>query len=612
MLKAGSVPKEADVVVVGGGTTGIVVATRLAKADPRLSIVILEQGVNVRNDPQIINPALYLTNIRPDSKTATFHKSEPSKDIAGREIIVPSGRCLGGGSAINFMVYSRPQSIDFDDWKTDGWRSSDMIPFLRKYENFQDTDPGINEQLHGYQGELSVSPGTNAQPAFQDDFFKACKDVGIEKTADVQDLKTSNAVGKWNMWIDRNTGLRQDVAHRYLFPTIDQANTSLQVATDIKVARILFDNNKVASGVEYLTSGDVKGQPQVIRATKLVVLASGALGSPPILERSGIGGKGTLDKLNIPLVSNLPGVGSCYQDHNVIFYPYKSTAGKDETLDGVLSGRLRFEEAFQAKLSNPKRYILGWNGLDCVGKLRPSKSDVASFSPALQQAWEKDFEPRPERPLMLISTLAAYPGDHSGIEDGQYFCCGPYTPYPYSRGSVHIKSKSAFEEPEFHCGFLSDPLDLEKSVWGYKLQRDIVRRMSHYRGPLQAGHPTFPSGSKADYDSVDKASTAQGYPVPIKYSKEDDEVIATFIRERIQTTWHSMGTCAMKPRESNGVVDENLNVYGVANLKVVDLSICPSNVSANTYATALAIGEKAASLIAKGLGIPYSIQPTAN
>lgn len=170
---------------------------------------------------------------------------------------------------------------------------------------------------------------------------------------------------------------------------------------------------------------------------------------------------------------------------------------------------------------------------------------------------------------MLISTLAAYVGDHSTVDEGQYFSCGAYTPYPYSRGSVHIKSRSVFDNAEFHCGFLTDPLDLEKLVWGYKLQRDIVRRMSHYRGALQAGHPTFPSGSKAGYDAVDKASAARGSPVPITYSKEDDKAIESFIRERVQTTWHSMGTCAMKPREANGVVDGNLDVYGVSKLKIV-------------------------------------------
>lgn len=366
------------------------------------------------------------------------------------------------------------------------------------------------------------------------------------------------------MWIDRETGLRQDVAHCLLFPLLDQGNTKLQVATDVRVNRILFDRNRKASGVEYSANG---GKPSVVKARKLVVLASGALGSPQVMERSGLGNEKLLTKLGIPVISNLPGVGSNYQDHNVIFYPYKSTAGISETIDGVVSGRLSLEEALKQKKANPGRNIMGWNGLDCVGKLRPA--EVLSLHPALQKVWKEDFEPQPEKPLMLISTLAGYTGDHSAIDVGQYFSCGPYTPYPYSRGSIHITGAAVDDEPDFDCGFFSEPVDLEKLVWGYKVQREIARRMSYYRGPLRDGHPTFPKESKASYDVVDRASESQKRVVPIEYSAEDDETIRNFIRERVHTTWHSLGTCAMKPREQGGVVDSDLNVYGVSNLKIV-------------------------------------------
>lgn len=314
-----------------------------------------------------------------------------------------------------------------------------------------------------------------------------------------------------------------------------------------------------------------KESTQVITARKLVVLAGGALGSPQILERSGVGEEKLLSSLNIPVVSDLPGVGSNYQDHNVVFYPFKSSASKEESLDGIISGRLTLEEALKEKGRGYDRYLLGWNGADCVGKLRPSKADVETFPPSLREAWERDFKPRVERPLMLFSIIAGYPGDQSNIEPGQHFVAGPYTPYPYSRGSIHITSKSPYDTPTFNCGYLSNPVDLEKLVWGYKLSRDLVRRMSHYQGPLDgvSGHPTFPPGSKADYDYVDKQSALKGYPIPITYTEEDDNAIRQFIRENVHTTWHSIGTCAMKPREQGGVVDKDLNVYGVTGLKIV-------------------------------------------
>ncbi|KAI7968418.1 hypothetical protein EIK77_000197 [Talaromyces pinophilus] len=264
------------------------------------------------------------------------------------------------------------------------------------------------------------------------------------------------------MWIDRETGLRQDVAHCLLFPLLDQGNTGLQVATDVSVNRILFNANKKATGVEYTISGT---KPAVVKARRLVVLASGALGSPQVLERSGVGDKNLLLKLGIQVISDLPGVGSNYQDHNVIFYPYKSSDGVEETIHGVVS----------------------WNGLDCVGKLRPT--EVASLHPTLQNAWEEDFKPQPEKPLMLIATIAGYIGDHSAIDVGQYFLWPIYALPILMRVDSSITGQSVADESDFDCGFLSDPVDLEKLVWGYKLQREITRRMTYYCGPLIDGHP---------------------------------------------------------------------------------------------------------------------------
>jgi alcohol oxidase len=390
---------------------------------------------------------------------------------------------------------------------------------------------------------------------------------------------------RWNMWIDENSGLRQDVPHRLLFPVLDAANTALQVVTEVRVSRILFDEEKRAIGVEY--NPEQQRQSVTVKARRLVILASGALGTPQILERSGVGDQKILSELGIPLISALPGVGANYQDHNVVFYPYKSSASPDETLDGLVSGRLSFEEALKLKgnaaaaataTTATGKYILGWNGLDCVGKLRPSEADVETFPADLKRIWERDFKSYPDRPLMLMSTLALYPGDHSTLSAAaaavpgqqQYFCCGPYIPYPYSRGSIHITSKFVFDAPRFNCGYFSDPIDLEKLVWGYKIQREIARRMGQfYRGPLREGHPTFPPGSMADHDVVDEMSRKQGFPAVITYSKEDEDAIRSFIRQRVQTAWHSLGTCAMKPRESGGVVDKDLNVYGVKGLKVV-------------------------------------------
>ena len=188
---------------------------------------------------------------------------------------------------------------------------------------------------------------------------------------------------------------------------------------------------------------------------------------------------------------------------------------------------------------------------------------------------------------------------------------GMYTAYPYSRGQIHIVSKSPTTPASFNTGFLSDPegADMQVQVWAYKKQRELYRRTNAYRGELALGHPAFPAGSKAALQ--DGALVPGGFQSvaerrqlpPLEYSTEDDAAIEDWIRSNLNTTWHSLGTCKMAPRADGGVVDGRLNVYGVTGLKCVDLSIAPGNVAANTNNTALAVGERAAALIGEDLGI---------
>ena len=166
---------------------------------------------------------------------------------------------------------------------------------------------------------------------------------------------------------------------------------------------------------------------------------------------------------------------------------------------------------------------------------------------------------------------------------------------------MHITGPKLDDPLDFDVGFFNDAhdIDLKKQIWAYKKQREIVRRASYYRGELAAGHPKFSEGSAA---AVSETSGPLKDVKDLEYSKEDDAAIEQWLRENVNTTWHSMATCKMAPREQDGVVDANLNVYGVQGLKLADLSIAPENVGANTNNTALAIGEKAAEIILAELG----------
>jgi alcohol oxidase len=196
---------------------------------------------------------------------------------------------------------------------------------------------------------------------------------------------------------------------------------------------------------------------------------------------------------------------------------------------------------------------------------------------------------------VLCGIINAFLADPGLVEPGQYFTMGSYSAYPWSRGSIHITSKEdVLTGYDFDTGFLSHSSDLTMQVWAYKMMREIARRLPYYKGELELGHPQFPQGSKATF--------SEGVEEYV-YDEQDDRVIEEWIRANLNTTWHSLGTCAMRDKESGGVLDKSLNVYGTAGLKVADLSMVPENVGANTNNTALVVGEKAAVIIGRELGI---------
>lgn len=201
---------------------------------------------------------------------------------------------------------------------------------------------------------------------------------------------------------------------------------------------------------------------------------------------------------------------------------------------------------------------------------------------------------------MLCGVVNAFLADPSLVQPGQYFTMGTYSAYPYSRGSIHITDKeNVIDGYDFDAGFLNHPSDIKKQLWAYKMTREIARRLPYYQGELELGHPKFKENSKAKL--VDGADLNNDKD--IEYSQEDDEAILEWIRGNLNTTWHSLGTCAMREKSQGGVLDADLNVYGTQGLKVADLSLVPENVGANTNNTALVVGEKAAVIIGNELGI---------
>lgn len=218
------------------------------------------------------------------------------------------------------------------------------------------------------------------------------------------------------------------------------------------------------------------------------------------------------------------------------------------------------------------------------------------------------LQPSPPFPSQTASSadrIRSFLGDPALLPPGQYASVGNYTAYPYSRGHVHISGPGLDDPLDFETGFFSDAhdLDVRKQMWAYKRSREIMRRMETYRGEVALGHPRFPEGSKAGCVDLDEPLGADARGRDIEYTADDDAAIEQWLRENVNTTWHSLGTCKMAPRDQGGVVDASLGVHGVSGLKIADLSIPPENVGANTNNTALAIGEKAADIFIRELGL---------
>ncbi|RDW83061.1 hypothetical protein BP5796_04552 [Coleophoma crateriformis] len=593
---------DVDIIFAGGGTAACVAAGRLAKANPDLKVLLIEGGRNNLNDPTVVNPAVYLSHLAPDSTTALFYKARASKDLGGREAIVPAGGLLGGGSSINFMMYTRAQGIDFDSWNTPGWAAKDMIPLCNKLETFHPQGPEIDQSMHGHDGPIHISDG-GFRGKSESQFMDTVKKLGHKEIVDLQDFDQCGGFSRWQRYVSPD-GKRQDAAHRYIHPLLeDGQHPNLHLLLESKVIRVVFDESSPprAIGVEYKPNSNAqpsislsKPVHSIVKAKKLVVVTAGALGTPQILERSGVGNPELLKKLDIPVVSDLPGVGENYQDHHLVLYPYKSSLEPEETIDGILSGRKDFVKAL-----GDKDPMLGWNAIDVCAKLRPTDFEVASLGSDFQKDWEKDFAPYPSKPLLLCGVVNAFLADPSLVQPGQYFTMGTYSAYPYSRGSIHITDKeNVLDGYDFDSGFLNHPSDIKKQLWAYKMTREIARRLPYYKGELELGHPKFKDDSNAKLQDASPTDDKD-----IEYSQEDDELILEWIRGNLNTTWHSLGTCAMREKSKGGVVDADLNVYGTQGLKVADLSLVPENVGANTNNTALVVGEKTAVIIGRELGI---------
>ncbi|KAI0265986.1 alcohol oxidase-like protein [Gloeopeniophorella convolvens] len=592
---------EYDIVLAGGGAAACIIAGRLATADANLRILILEAGPTTFNDLSHRQPARFIHHISPGSRTVRVHASTPTAALGGRSAFVPTGQCLGGGGSVNFAMYTRASASDYDDWervyRNPGWGSQDLIPLLRKTETYQLAHGG---PTHGRDGPLRVSYGGKFIDIGQQ-FLEVARTLDPSRASAPSDADTNN-LDTINVWIDAETGYRSDVPHHLIYP-LAETRPNLHFVTGVHVKHITFDDDNRATGVAFtlnpLFHPDGPTETRTVRASKLVVVSAGSFGSPGILERSGIGAASVLGRVGVKQRVDLPGA-----DHNIVFTPYFAADGA-ETLDHIV----RSDEGAIEEFEKTKQGLIAHNSIDAGIKWRPSESELADLGPEFRKHWDAWYADTPDKPVLWIGCGGMLIGDPTLVPARKYFTVGAYNvrshppPSVYApltlpadrntrraRSRAHQGCKRCRGAPDFVPNYLESLADVHLLVWSYKFIREIARRMPHFRGEPPVLHPKFPAGSAAAV-------------VPHAEGAEDDRAIEEYVRAMFSTTWHALGTCAMKAREEGGVVDSHLNVYGVRGLKVADLSIAPGNVSANTYSTALVIGEKAATIIAAELGI---------
>ena len=532
--------EQVDFIIVGAGSAGCVLANRLSE-NGKFKVLLLEAGGSDLNFwiwlPIGYGKTFYKRSVN------WMYETEPNPELNNRVSYWPRGKVMGGSSSINAMVYIRGQAQDFDGWKdmgNPGWGWDDVLPYFRKAET---NDRGGCE-FRGDSGPLHVGTMDRFLHPICQNYITAGEQIQIPRNADF------NGASQEGLGTYQNTargGMRMSTARAYIRPARKRRN--LRVEKRALAQRVLFENGR-AAGVEYSQNGKVK---QAFAARE-VILSAGAINSPQLLQLSGVGPAELLKSKGIEVVRDVAGVGQNLQDHLGIDFLYRS---KVPTLNNQL-------HSWHGKLLQGMRYVLTRGGPLSLGvnqgggfiRSRPGldrPNMQVFFSPV---SYTK--APPGKRPLMNPDPFAG-------------FLLGTQPMHPTSRGYLAIRSANPAQPPEIHPNYLSTELDMQEMLEGMYFMRKL------------AAAPAF--------QDIIESEIAPGADA------QDDAAFIEYIREKVGTVFHPVGTCKMGPDVKTDVVDARLKLHGIDGLRVVDASIFPTVTSGNTNAPAIMVGEKGADLI---------------
>lgn len=522
-----------DYVIVGAGSAGCVLANRLS-ADPGVSVALLEAGGRDFN-PWLHIPAGYFRTIFNPKLTWQFGAG-PEPHLDGRIVPWPRGRVLGGTSAVNGLLYVRGQAQDFDTWRqlgNTGWSYRDVLPYFIRAE---DQERGADD-FHGAGGPLGVSDVRMQNPLCEA-YIAACVAAGIPRTTDFNGA-SQEGVGYYQLTTRK--GRRCSTAVGYLNPVRSRKN--LAIITNAEVTRIALDGRR-ATGVVYRTAGETR----TVHARREVLLAAGAIGSPQILQVSGVGPGPVLKAAGIEVLHELPGVGENLQDHFQARFVYDCSL--PASLNDVWHSRMK-------QLRAGMEYAFSRSGILTIGA---GVVGVFARSRAGLEA--------PDIQVHFMPLSAERPG--YGLHPFSGITASVCQLRPESRGVITIKSPDPTDPPGIVANYLAVEADREVLLAGIRLLRKV------------AGQPEFARYVKREF-----------LPGP---DVESDEELLAYSKAKGTTIFHPCGTCKMG-HDPMAVVDERLRVHSIAGLRVVDASIMPTMTSGNTNAPTIMIAEKASDMI---------------